>query len=358
MIERIAAARLRNQFITRRFRGSPAELVERFGAVQAQEYPFARWGLGLRLAPAPSDAAISEAFDTGQILRTHVMRPTWHFVTPADIRWLLQLTGPRVQRVLASYTRREGLSPSLLTKAAAIFERELGGGTYLTRAELRTHLQRAGLVTSSTQLGFIAIHAELEALICSGPRRGKSFTYALVSERAPSARRLTRDEALAELTRRYFTTHGPATVRDFVWWSGLTTGDTRRGLEMIGARRQTIAGLDYWETARRPRVGGVGGVHLLPIYDEYLVAYRDRVAVPHGPPAGTGPKSSVIFRHALVSAGAIVGTWNIRMIRGACAIDVTPLRRLTRTEKDDVAEEATRFGRFLGVESRLRIALA
>ena len=210
------------------------------------------------------------------------------------------------------------------------------------RAELGAHLTRAGMLVSAMQLGFITMYAELEAVVCSGPRRGKQFTYALVSERAPGARTMSRDEALAELTGRYVTSHGPATIRDFVWWSGLTVSDTRRGLEMIGAKRQTLDGIDYWRATRPASRAPAAHVHFLPIYDEYLVAYRDRAAVPHG--AST---IGVTFRHALVIEGQVAGTWNTRTSRGRCDVLVTPSRRLLRTEASGVEAAADRYARFL-----------
>ena len=343
MRHRLAAERLHNQFISRPLRGTPEDLVERFGAVQAQEYPFARWGLALRLTSS-TDAAVAEAFDGGRILRTHVLRPTWHFVTPRDIRWMQALTGPRVQRVVLSWTRREGIDRRTLTRAAGIFARALEGGGALTRAELNQHLVRARIVVTRPQLAFLVMHAELEAIVCSGPRRGKQFTYALLAERAPGARTLPPDEALAELTRRYFATHGPATIRDFVWWSGLTVRDTRRGLDMNRASATRVEGLEYW------RIGPSGtrnasGVHLLPIYDEYLVAYRDRAAVPHAAAPVGGP--TVTFRHAVVADGQVAGTWNTRVERDHVAVVVTPARALSRAERDGVAEAGRRYALFV-----------
>ena len=251
------------------------------------------------------DADIERAFNEGRILRTHVMRPTWHFVTPADIRWLLELTAPRVQRIMASYNRRLELDAKTFTRATAVFERALANRQFLTRLELGERLSRAGLPAAGQRLAHLAMHAELEGVICSGPRRGKQFTYALVAERAPNARRLSRDESLAELTLRYFRSHGPATIRDFVWWSGLTTADTKRGLEMNQARRQQVGDRIYWTVGRAASVPArVKMAHLLPIYDEYLVSYRDREAVPHGASVITsGARGHVTFWHALVIAG-------------------------------------------------------
>jgi hypothetical protein len=353
----IAAERLRNQGIAPPRRGGPAGLVAGLGAVQAQEYPFAKWALALRLAADTTDADIEQDFDAGRVLRTHVLRPTWHFVTPDDIGWMLELTGPRVHRHLASYTRRRELETKTLTRAATLFERALGGGHYLTRAELGAVLARAGIAVDSLQLALAAIYAELEGVICSGPRRGAKFTYALLSERASGTRRLSRDEALAELTRRYFASHGPATVRDFVWWSSVTAADARRGLDMIGARPHRRHGLTYWRTAGASTVvSSTPAVRLLPIYDEYLVSYRDRIAVPHTSGSVGAGVTTVTFRHALVISGLVAGTWNTGAHPTGLAVTVTPLRPLTRTEQRDVEAAAKRYGRFLGREILLTVA--
>ena len=354
----IPEQRLRNQCITRSRHHQPADVVAWLGAVQAQEYAAARWALGLRLPLDTTDAQIERAFDEGQILRTHVMRPTWHFVTPADIGWMLELTAPHVHRTMATYRRQLGLDSRILTRAATLFERALRDGQYLTRTELGARLQGAGLTVDSARLSHLAMHAELERVICSGPRRGKQFTYALLAERAPDARRLSRDQALAELTRRYFTSHGPATVRDFVWWSGLKTADAKRGLEITRPRQHVVQGRSYW-TLRRPPAHATPSrtVHLLPIYDEYLVAYRDRDAVPHGPTMVTSPsRSAVTFQHAVVVGGKVAGTWRTSRNANGVSLDVVALRRLTAAERRALAETAARYGRFLNATVSLSIA--
>jgi Winged helix DNA-binding domain len=344
----IVERRLHNQFVARPRRSTPAELVAWLGAVQAQEYQPAKWGLSLRLQNGNSDAAIERAVNEGHILRTHVMRPTWHFVSRDDLHWMLQLTAPRVHKTMSSYTRHLGLETSTIVRAVAVFERALAGACHLTRAELRERLTDAGLQFSSLQMGLVTMYAELEGVICSGPRRGKQFTYALLGERAPSPRRLERDEALAELSRRFFSSHGPATIRDFVWWSGLTTADARRGLEIIKARSESVDGITYW-TAGQVRVGAVQQpAYLLPIYDEYLVAYRDRVAVPHGPGSFRSGLESVTFQHAVISGGQIVGTWRTRTKGSGVAVGIFPLRALTAVERRALEDETARYGRFLG----------
>jgi hypothetical protein len=238
----IAARRLVNQGIIGAGRRRPADVVVWSGAMQAQEYEPAKWAVGLRMRDGASDAEVERAFERGDILRTHVLRPTWHFVAPNDIRWLLELTAPRVHARMAPFNRQLELDARTLTRGTAVIERALGERGCLTRAELAEQLRRAKLAMSGARLAHLVMHAELEGVICSGPRRGKQGTYGLLAERAPNANRFARDEALGELARRYFRSHGPATIRDYVWWSGLITADAVRGLEMIGpdVKRQRV----------------------------------------------------------------------------------------------------------------------
>src|SRR4051794_12729464 len=219
----IAERRLINQHIATRGLRGPQDVVTWFGAMQAQEYEPAKWALGLRMPDGTTSAKVQRACDEGRILRTHVMRPTWHFVGRSDIRWLLELTAPRVHRILSYYNRALELDSRVLTRSAVVIERALRDGHHLTRAELAARLERAGLPAEGQRLARVVMNAELEGVICSGPRRDRQFTYALVAERAPKAARLPREEALATLAQRFFSSHGPATVKDFVWWSGLTT---------------------------------------------------------------------------------------------------------------------------------------
>jgi hypothetical protein len=352
---RIPARRLHNQYIARPARLTPADLVAWLGAVQAQEFQPARWGLAQRLRGTALAQAIDGALEAGEILRTHVLRPTWHFVARDDLGWMLQLTGPRLQRQAAAYYRNHGLEPAELTRAAAVFERAVAGGRHLTRAELGDLVAQRGRRHTSMQLGFLTFYAELEGIICSGPHRGRHATYALIAERAPKPRRLERDEALAELTRRYFASHGPATVRDFVWWSGLPTSDAKRGLDMIRARREDVDGLTYW-TAGQVRIGAERSpVHLLPIYDEYLVSYRDRVAVPHRPGTVPADGASVTFQHAVVSSGHVVGTWRVTRRAAGVAVRVFPLRPLKAAERRALEAEAGRYGRYISAPITLSI---
>lgn len=347
----IPARRLAGHGISSPGGESVARLVARMGAVQAQEFPFAKWGIGLRLR-ATSDADVERAFAEGEILRTHVLRPTWHFVAAEDIGWMLELTAPRVHVALRSYLRREGLDARLMRRVLAIFAAALEGRQYLTRAELGERLRRKRIDLNAMQLGFATLYAELERVICSGPRRARAFTYALLDERAPGGRRLTGDEALGTLASRFFSSHGPATLRDFVWWSGLRTADARRGIEVARLLPVEDDGLVYWAADERPVEAVTPAVHLLPIYDEYLVAYRDRVAVPH---TIGGSGSTVTFRHALVIGGQVAGTWTLARTTEPHRLQITPLRPLTKRERELTRRAAQPLAAFLGTGVRVEL---
>ena len=197
----IARARFCNQLLGGAKGRSPGEVVAWLGAVQAQDFAAAKWALGLRLARS-TDAAIEKAFDEGEILRAHAMRPTWHFLAPRDIRGLQALTAPRAQAANAAGYRRLELDDKLLARCRRVITGALRGGRRLTRAELRVRLAEKGIQTSGQRLAYILMHAEFEALICSGPRKGRQFTYALLEERAPRSSVLPPEEALARWTLR------------------------------------------------------------------------------------------------------------------------------------------------------------
>ena len=228
-------------------------MVQWLGAVQAQDYAAAKWAVGLRLQGATADD-IEQAATDGAILRTHVMRPTWHFVSPDDIRWLLALTAPRVHAANAYYYHAQGLDDAIFMRSNAALAKALQGGKHLTRQELVSVLKQVGVVTENLGFMLIIMHAELDGIVCSGARRGKQFTYALLDERVPQSRTLEHDEALAEFARRYFTSHGPATLQDFVWWSGLTVADARAALAMVTSQlmHEVVDGQTYWFSASMP----------------------------------------------------------------------------------------------------------
>jgi hypothetical protein len=339
----IVQKRLANHRLARAEMQTPAEVVRWLGAVQAQDYLGAKWALGLR-GRSITEADVDRAFDAGEILRTHILRPTWHFVTPADIRWMLALSAPRLQAVHASIYRKLELDPRTLRRGRTVMERALRGKSR-TRAELRSILERAGIRTDSLRLVHLLLYSELEGGIVSGPRRGKQLTWALLDERAPGAKPLDRDESLGRLTRRYFSSHGPATLRDYAWWSGLTVPDAKRGIDIVKAdlSESAVDGLSYWSfrasraRARKPPSSG----HLLPNYDEYLIAYKDRGPVVAG-------AAWTAFSHSLLLDGRLAGTWRRTYTRDTVAVEVEAVlyRRPSKAEARAIAGAAERYRRF------------
>ncbi|HEX7020770.1 MAG TPA: winged helix DNA-binding domain-containing protein [Gemmatimonadaceae bacterium] len=344
----IAIRRLYNQAIAGAARRTPADVVTWLGAVQAQEYGPATWGIALRMKAGTALDEIERAIDAGRILRTHVLRPTWHFVPRDDLQWMLALTAPRVRARMAPYNRRLEIDARTVVRASAVFERALGDGAYLTRAELAQHLARSGLQASGQRLAHIMLFVELDGVICSGPRRGKQFTYALLALRAPRSRELTRDEALGTLASRFLRSHGPATASDFVWWSGLLTGDARRSFEIARARPETVDGLTYWSVQQSARDAARDhAVHLLPVYDEYVVAYRDRRAVPHGPASVRRMAGRPLaFQHPLIINGQVAGVWRPGATGGR--LDVAPFAPLRSRDREALHEAAARYAVSVG----------
>jgi hypothetical protein len=344
-------ARLRRQLLLGSTTRSAAAIVSWLGAVQSQDYAGAVWAVGQR-GPGLTMADVDRAFDAGEILRTHVMRPTWHFVAPADIRWMLMLTAPRVHAIGAPYLRRMGLTPAMLSRSHRVFEKALRGGRTLTRSELSTALQTAGIEATGSRLALVVMNAELEAVICSGPRQGKQFTYALLDERTPAVRPRSRDAALAALAARYFTSHGPATAKDFAWWSGLTLKDVKAGIEGVSPALQAVVagGLTYYahrdETFdHRP----ARSTFLLPNYDEFLIAYKDR-SLSLQPGRRT---RNPIFAHQVVVDGYVTGSWNRLIGAREATIAVRPYARYSTAGMAQLRKAADAYGHFLGKTVRL-----
>lgn len=346
----IAHQRLRSQRLTGAGFEQASQVVQWLGAVQSQDYTAAKWAVAQR-AKGLTDSAIEQSFADGTILRTHVMRPTWHFVAPGDIRWLLALTAPRVHVAIAYQYRRLELDQALIKRSNAALSKALQGGRQLTRAELASALLRAGIAASDLGLVYLIASAELEGIICSGARRGKQFTYALLDERVPATKTLTRDEALAQLTRRYFTSHGPATERDFMWWSGLTRADVRSGLEMVksGLGQEAVDGKAYWfATSRPPAQNTSQAAYLLPNYDEYVVGYTDRSAIFDPSHAEhLDARRNPLFQHTLVINGQIAGTWKRTLKKDAVVIELDPFAPLKKADHQALARAAHRYGSFL-----------
>jgi len=359
---RTAAAVVRRRLLNQQLVDSscvtPLDVVRRLGAVQAQDYAAAKWALALR-ARGVRDADVDAAFDEGAIVRTHVLRPTWHFVAPADLRWLLALTAPRIHAAMATYHRKLGLDRALFAKGRRAIARALSGRQFLTRAELVDVLRRAGTPSDGLRPIFMIIDAEIEGVVCSGPRRGRQFTYALVDERVPDGRALSRDEAVGRLARTYFASHGPATLKDFAWWSGLSGRDARAAIEAVGAalEQETVCERTYWFVESRNEatlkmathttsVPRRVPVHLLPNFDEYLVAYQDREPITRVASRVALSRGDLLTNRVIVN-GVVVGTWKRTLGSRGVAVEITLTEQVGPRVVHALRAAADAYGSFL-----------
>ncbi len=352
----ITQRRLYNQHLLRPSLTTPQAVVSWLVAVQSQDYAGAKWSVGQRMLTA-TDVVIDQAFNEGAILRTHVLRPTWHFVAPADIRWLLMLTAPRVQTLNGTMYRQTGLDQVALNQSATAIAQALQGGNALTRDELRDHWQQAGMDTTNLlRVTYMVMWAELEQIICSGPRRGKQFTYMLLDERVPAAAPLTYDEALTELSRRYFRSRGPATPADFAKWSGLTLTEARNGLEAVRGELEPvdIAGQTYWmPPLEPPEPPPTSQAYLLSIYDEMVSSYKDRSAIGE---AEVGVKLLAMgnaLTNILLLDGQIVGAFRRELKPKQALVELNLFRTLTAEEYEAVVAAANQYSSFLQLPVQL-----
>jgi hypothetical protein len=349
----LIAQRLTNQHLTGTRFTSPEEATAWLGAVQSQDYHGAKWAIGQRLKAATS-ASVDDAFNRGEILRTHVLRPTWHFVTPADIRWILELTAPKVQQLMAGPLRQQGLDAPALTRYMTVLITALGGDNALTRPEIFDAFAQAGIPASGQVGVHILMHAELERLIVSGPLRGKHHTYMLLDERAPSpTTTFDRDEALANLAIRYFQSHGPGTPRDLAWWSSLNLTDTRRAVQLVSSELDSvdIDGTTWWASEFSTEIPAIEHPHvrLLPNYDEYFS--RDgRTERYDGPPTD---KLTAYFDagrfdgHHVIINGRLRGGWRRHLTTKAIRITVDPFDDYTPDERSAVETQAELYATFM-----------
>ena len=346
----IVRLRLRNQQIAQQDFRTPAELVSHLGAVQAQDYAGGKWAIGLRL-PNASEADIEAAIADRTIVRTWPMRGTLHFVPAVDVRWMLALMATRVVAGSTGRYRSLGLDERTLERGGEALAIALAGRRPLTRPELYRALDEAGVRSADGRgLHIIAHHAQ-KGLICFASHAGKQPAFALLDEWVPGARTLERDEALAELAKRYFTSHGPATLQDCAWWSGLPLRDVRTGIELAGAQigRLEIACVEHFIGASTPSQAEDSHVlHLLPPFDEYTVAYRDRSAVVAAENKELA-SSGGVFRPIIVVDGQVIGTWKAAVKKGALEVTPTPFAEHPRVDDDAVNGAAKRYADFLGM---------
>ncbi len=319
--------------------------------MQSQEYAVARWSIGTR-ARNLGDTDVERAYARGDVLRTHVLRPTWHFVAPADIRWMVELTAPRIQAQMTGRHRQLELSGKLIAKAAAMIGKALENRIHLTRTEIQALLAANRIDLKNERLGHVMMLLELDALVCSGGPKGRQHTYALLDERAPHAASLDRDDALAELARRFFQGHGPASEKDLARWATLTLTDVRRSIELLGDEIQCteVDGRQWYSIGAPPRRSpNAPRALLLQVYDEYVGGYGDTRSVidPHGL-THTSPAVRLPFMHVVVLDGHVVGHWRPAKKKGDSPVDLKLARRLDAEAREAVGAAVERFRTFTG----------
>src|SRR5215470_5035284 len=350
----IARWRLRTQHLVWPYAVSAREAVGSLLAVQAENPGQAAWAVASR-TPSPDQAELAALLEEGAVVRTHVLRPTWHFVRAEDIGWLLDLTGPRVRRVTGQQLRdAHGLDERAIGQAVTAVTHVLAGRGQLTRAQLADELSERGIQGSRQMLMILLAHAELDGLICSGPVAGGEHTYTLMGERVPAPRRLGRTEALAELALRYFTGHGPATERDLAYWATLTLTDVRAGLAQVGDRLGSFQhdGRTFWHApADAPGGPQEPAGHLLQILDETYRGYQDSRWVLDA--ADNVPRTREAAAGMALVDAQIVAAMRRTFAHGHVQFDLRPYRPLTPQQIEAVDQAATRYGKYLQLNARL-----
>ncbi|GEO06393.1 hypothetical protein AAE02nite_40570 [Adhaeribacter aerolatus] len=331
MLEEIGNIRLHNQQISGTNFTTAQELVSWMGAMQAQDFAMAKWALGVRL-PNSNETEIEAAINQGKILRTHILRPTWHFVSAEDIYPLLALSAPQIKSALKPWLKKLELTESLITKSNAVMEKALAQPECLTREALATELRQSGIITDNNRTSLLLMHAEQDAIICSGPVQKSKQTYALLAKRVPHKITLTREEALAKLAHTYFQSHGPATLQDFTWWSGLSVTDARKALELVKANfiSETVNAATYWfnpdpaSFTNKPT-----SPYFLPAFDELIISYKDRTAALLSEHHKNAISNNGLFRPMVVKDGKVIGLWKRTIKKDAVIIETeffgTPL---------------------------------
>lgn len=307
----ISKKRFANQHIQGKKFDSAKELVQWMGAMQAQDYNMAKWAIGVRLKNS-TNQLIEEAINNTEIIRTHVLRPTWHFVSAKDIRWILELTAKNLNRSLASNNKTLELDEKIFRRCNTIIEKLLSNGNHLTRKEIMEALEKKGIKTNPLRAAHIMFKAETDMIVCNGIKRDKESTYALFNERVPSTKKFSKEEALAELADRYFKSHGPAALHDFTWWSGLSVSDAKQALELVKSQMVSEKLKDhvYWlfPYTVTEKIKDNEMV-FLPAFDEFLISYKTREISLDPMFASKSYTTNGIFNPIIVHNAKVIGTW-------------------------------------------------
>jgi hypothetical protein len=308
-VKELIELRLTNQGLTSAEFNTCADVVTHFGAMQSQDYSMAKWAVGMR-TQNPSDAAIEKSINAGEIIRTHILRPTWHFVHANDIRWMIELSAPNVKKATQYIDKQVGLTDSVFKKAWKVIEAELNRDQNLTKEDLTDRLARKKINAENLLITQILIRAELEMRICNGERKNNKVTYALFDRRVPPSENISRKDALVKLASVYFKSRGPATAKDFAWWSGLSMTDAAFGISGLGSdlKSTSVDGLNYlyFENTQHQKKKVTT---LLPPYDEYMVGYTEGRDVAFPADIDKSFIGNGIFKPLVLFNNTIAGTW-------------------------------------------------
>lgn len=321
LVKELLALRLSNQQVSHQRFNKPKDVVAWMGAMQAQDYGMARWAIGVRL-PSSNSTTVQQAIDKGEIVRTHLLRPTWHFVSAADAGWIIDLTAPHIKALMKSRLKELELTPKVLSKSLSILDKLLRDGVHLTREEIVTALQKHKIVTGDQRSSHLLMWAELEKIICSGAIQGKKNTYAHFGKRVREQKPLSRDEGLYRLAERYFTSHGPATLLDFANWSGLPMTDVRKAIKLT---EDILTSEKIDSNVYFLREGGAGDsafdqVYFLPAFDEFVIGYKDRRACLLDEHKAVVISNNGMFFPIVVFRGKVVGSWKKSIARNEVKI--------------------------------------
>ena len=350
----IANTRLVSQKIVGTKFQSAKEIVEWMGAMQAQDFNMSKWAIGLR-SDKLTEENVHAAIDSGEIIRTHILRPTWHFVSANDLNWMIELTAPKILAAQKSRNKQLELTEKIFKRSNSIIEKLVGDGKHATRKEIVSALNKAKIGTDNNRASHILFTAELQGIICSGKMKENQITYALLSERVPQIKALPKEEALARLAQKYFKSHCPATLADFTWWSGLAVADAKRALEMIKSDfiSQKINLVEYWlpysfsDLKKHKK-----SLFLLPAFDEFLISYKNRSAAVITGHQGKVFSNNGIFWPTIVVNGEVAGIWKREIKKGKLLVTVNFFDE-SKIPTDLLQKAAERLGRFLGFESEI-----
>lgn len=342
--------RLYNQLLIEHSFKEPSEIVSWMGAMQAQAFEMAKWAIGVRLKNS-TVGSVEKALNSAQIIRTHILRPTWHFVSAEDIHWMFELSNPRVKPIYISYCKMSGIDESIISKTNKMMEKLFENEKHLTKNEIGEALENRKIKIEPQLLNAIISRAEMEGIICNGKIKGNKQSFTLLHEWVPKKNSISKEEALERLARKFFTSHAPASLQDFAWWSGLTATECKRALELIKHDfvSETINERIVWlkndtqivETTELSNL-------LLPPFDEFVVSYKDRSEIIEKNHYGKVMTKNGLFDPTIMYNGEIIGSWKKTTKKNKFEIDLSFFEKTSKKKQDLYKKELVRLNAFWG----------